>query len=158
MKAQILAGRAEPKLSSSSSGFTPPSPSSFAALVLVALASVALLPGCHSNPGEACSDSPGSCSDKASHLVCTKGKYVLETCKGPGGCNDDKALTCDNTKADVGDGCGHEGAHAAPTGARSSAVATVSSRSSGAAAAGAPSTRTTTPSACPRASWATRAA
>ena len=66
----------------------------------------------HSNPGEACSDTPGSCSDKASHLVCTGGKYVLETCKGPGGCNDDKTLTCDNTKADVGDGCGHDGARA----------------------------------------------
>ena len=66
--------------------------------------------GCRPNPGDACSDTPGSCADKASHFVCTGGKYVLETCKGPGGCNDDKSLTCDNTKADIGDGCGHEGA------------------------------------------------
>jgi hypothetical protein len=68
--------------------------------------------GCRSSPGDACSDTPGSCSDKASHLVCTGGKYVLETCKGPGGCSDDKSLTCDNSKADVADGCGHEGARA----------------------------------------------
>ncbi len=83
-----------------------------ALLSLVSVLSLGGLAGCHSNPGEACSDTPGSCSDKASHLVCTGGKYVLETCKGPGGCNDDKTLTCDNTKADVGDGCGHDGARA----------------------------------------------
>src|SRR5450432_3279977 len=71
-----------------------------------------VLSGCHGSPGEACTDTPGSCADKASHLVCTGGKYVLETCKGAGGCNDDKALTCDNTEADVGYGCGHDGARA----------------------------------------------
>src|SRR5579884_360496 len=65
-----------------------------------------------SKPGDSCSDTPGSCSDKSSHLVCVKGKYVLETCKGAGGCTDDKALVCDNTKAAVGDGCGHEGTRA----------------------------------------------
>jgi hypothetical protein len=78
--------------------------------LLAALA--ALAGGCHSNPGEPCSDAPGSCSDKASHLVCANGAYVLETCKGANGCTDDKTLTCDNSKADVGDGCGHDGARA----------------------------------------------
>lgn len=40
-------------------------------------------------------------------------KYVLETCKGASACNDEgKTLTCDNTKADVGDGCGRDGARA----------------------------------------------
>jgi len=67
---------------------------------------------CCAKPGDACTDSPGSCADKASHLVCVGGKYVLETCKGQAGCTDDKTLTCDNSKADVGDGCGHEGARA----------------------------------------------
>ncbi len=63
--------------------------------------------------GDACSSTPGSCSDKASHLVCVGGKYVLETCKGSGGCNDTgKALTCDSSRAKVGDGCGHEGSRA----------------------------------------------
>jgi hypothetical protein len=67
---------------------------------------------CCAKPGDACTDSPGSCADKASHLACVGGKYVLETCKGQGGCTDDKTLACDNTKADVGDGCGHDGARA----------------------------------------------
>jgi hypothetical protein len=75
----------------------------FALLVAVA---------CCAKPGDACTDSPGSCADKASHLACVGGKYVLETCKGQGGCTDDKTLTCDNSKADVGDGCGHDGARA----------------------------------------------
>src|ERR1019366_228370 len=77
----------------------------------IALA-LGLFAGCHSNAGDACSDTPGSCSDKESHLVCTGGKYVLETCKGAGGCTDDKSLVCDNTKADVDDGCGHAGVRA----------------------------------------------
>ncbi len=72
------------------------------------------LAGC-AKPGDACSDTPGSCADKASHLVCVKQKYVLETCKGAGGCTDDKSLVCDNSKADVGDGCGHFGSRACST-------------------------------------------
>jgi hypothetical protein len=66
-------------------------------------------------PGDNCTETPGSCSDKTSHLVCVQGKYVLETCKGSGGCTDDKTLVCDNTKATVNDGCGHEGARACST-------------------------------------------
>src|SRR5258708_1010332 len=81
-----------------------------ASLLLVLLA-VLSLAAC-AKPGDDCSDTPGSCKDKASHLVCVKSKYVLETCKGANGCTDDKALVCDNTKADIGDGCGHEGARA----------------------------------------------
>jgi hypothetical protein len=76
------------------------------------LAVSALLAACRPKPGDACSDTPGSCIDKASHAVCVGGKVVIETCKGQGGCTDDKSLLCDNTKADVGDGCGHEGARA----------------------------------------------
>jgi hypothetical protein len=82
-----------------------------AALPLACCLLFALLIAC-AKPGDSCSDTPGSCSDKASHLVCVGGKYVAETCKGPLGCTDDKALVCDNSKADVGDGCGHEGARA----------------------------------------------
>jgi hypothetical protein len=79
--------------------------------VCIALAGILLVPSC-TKPGDACSETPGSCADKASHLVCTGGKYVLETCKGQGGCTDDKSLVCDNAKADVGDGCGHDGVRA----------------------------------------------
>jgi hypothetical protein len=82
-----------------------------AALTVLAAASAS----CRGKPGDDCSDTPGSCSDKQSHLVCAQGKYVLETCKGKGGCTDDKALYCDNGLADVGDGCGHEGARACST-------------------------------------------
>ena len=68
---------------------------------------------CKGKAGEDCTDTPGSCNDKASHVVCVNKKYVLETCKGQGGCNDDgKTLVCDDTKADVGDGCGHDGTRA----------------------------------------------
>jgi hypothetical protein len=68
---------------------------------------------CKPKAGEDCSDTPGSCIDKASHAVCVNKKYVIETCKGKDGCNDDgKALVCDNTKADLADGCAHEGARA----------------------------------------------
>jgi hypothetical protein len=82
--------------------------------IALSLSSLAVLlgTGCGGKAGDACTDTPGSCADKASHLVCTGGKFVLETCKGAGGCNDDKTLTCDNTKADVADGCGHDGARA----------------------------------------------
>jgi hypothetical protein len=80
-------------------------------LHLLSIAVLLLAAAC-AQPGDSCSDTPGSCKDKASHLVCVKGKYVLETCKGANGCTDDKALVCDNAKADVGDGCGHEGSRA----------------------------------------------
>src|SRR5258708_7116775 len=79
-------------------------------LLLGAIA--AALASCRGKPGDDCTDAPGSCSDKASHLACSGGKYVLETCKGKGGCTDDKSLFCDTSLADVGDGCGHEGARA----------------------------------------------
>jgi hypothetical protein len=80
-----------------------------AVLLFVFLVSAA----CHGKPGEDCSDTPGSCLDKASHLVCVKKKYVLETCGGKTGCNDEgKTLLCDNSKAAIGDGCGIEGARA----------------------------------------------
>jgi hypothetical protein len=77
----------------------------------LALPLLALAAGC-AKPGDACTDTPGSCFDKTSHLVCVKQKYVQETCKGPSGCTDDKTLVCDNSKADVGDGCSHNGARA----------------------------------------------
>jgi hypothetical protein len=81
---------------------------------IVIFAGLSLLPlaACKGKPGQDCTDTPGSCLDKASHLVCVDKKYVLETCKGQQGCNDDKTLVCDNTKADVGDGCAHDGARA----------------------------------------------
>jgi hypothetical protein len=83
------------------------------ALLALALLGTLLLLPCCAKPGDDCTDTPGSCADKKSHLVCLNKKYVLETCKGAGGCNDDgKSLVCDNTKADLGDGCGHEGARA----------------------------------------------
>jgi hypothetical protein len=81
--------------------------------LLLAFFALAVFVACKGKPGEDCTDTPGSCNDKTAHVVCVNKKYVLETCKGAGGCNDDgKTLVCDNTKADVGDGCGHDGARA----------------------------------------------
>jgi hypothetical protein len=86
------------------------------ALAALALVGTVLLLPCCAKPGDDCTDTPGSCADKKSHLFCLNKKYVLETCKGAGGCNDDgKSLVCDDTKADLGDGCGHEGARACST-------------------------------------------
>ena len=74
---------------------------------------VVLVVACHGKPGADCTDTEGSCLSKSSHLVCMNKKFILETCKGQLGCNDDgKTLLCDNTKADVGDGCEHEGSRA----------------------------------------------
>jgi hypothetical protein len=82
-------------------------------LLALPLALLVVLVACKGKPGEDCTDTPGSCLDKASHLVCMNKKYILETCKGQQGCNDEgKTLVCDNTKADVGDGCEHDGARA----------------------------------------------
>lgn len=78
-----------------------------------ALAFAVLSVAACAKPGDPCTDSPGSCADKKGHLVCVNKTYVLETCKGAGGCNDEgKSLVCDNTIAAVDDGCGHEGARA----------------------------------------------
>ncbi|MDP9148869.1 MAG: hypothetical protein M3O36_02855 [Myxococcota bacterium] len=77
---------------------------------------VALAVAACAKPGEPCSDTPGSCGSKTSHLICADKKYVLAPCKGQNGCNDDgKSLVCDNTKADLGDGCSPEGARACST-------------------------------------------
>jgi hypothetical protein len=74
---------------------------------------VALCLGACDKPGDACTDSPGSCKTKTGHLMCVNKVLVLETCLGKGGCNDEgKSLVCDNTIASLGDGCGHEGARA----------------------------------------------
>jgi hypothetical protein len=68
---------------------------------------------CKAKAGDDCTDTPGSCNDKASHGVCINKKILIETCRGASGCNDDgKTLVCDNTKAELGDGCGHDGARA----------------------------------------------
>jgi hypothetical protein len=81
-----------------------------ASVIAFALAASA---GCRPKAGDACTDTPGSCIDKTSHAVCVNKKYVIATCKGKDGCNDDgKALVCDNTKADVGEGCAPEGSRA----------------------------------------------
>jgi hypothetical protein len=93
-----------------------PSPLAHASALALALAfALALVAGCD-KPGQDCSDSPGGCYDKKSHLVCVNKKFVLETCKGAGACNDKgKTLVCDNTIAEIGDGCGHEGSRACAT-------------------------------------------
>jgi hypothetical protein len=82
-------------------------------LVLPPALALLVFVACKGKAGEDCTDTPGSCSDKSSHVVCVNKKYVLETCKGEGGCNDDgKTLVCDSSKAAVGDGCAHDGARA----------------------------------------------
>lgn len=78
----------------------------------VLLAAVLAFAAC-AKPGEPCIDSPGSCKTKNTHLVCIDKKLVLATCKGAAACNDEgHSLVCDNTMADVGDGCSPEGARA----------------------------------------------
>ena len=82
-------------------------------ILLFFVAFVVLAAACHGKPGEDCTETPGSCLDKASHLVCVNKKYVLETCKGKSACNDEgKTLLCDNSIAGIGDGCGRDGARA----------------------------------------------
>ena len=120
--------------------FRPPPSSSFSRSWLRSRAS------CRRAPSRAtrAPTTPRCCSDKTSHLVCTGSKLVLETCKGQGGCTDDKSLICDNAKADVGDGCKarrRARACSGGSGPRSCAAAGASLRSSGTAAAAARSTR-----------------
>jgi hypothetical protein len=82
------------------------------ALIAVAGIGLSTLAACRGKPGDDCTETPTSCLDNASHLACVKGKYVLEPCKGKGGCKDDKSLICDNSWAAVGDGCSRDGARA----------------------------------------------
>jgi hypothetical protein len=80
---------------------------------MVVLALVLLAAAACAKAGDPCTGTPGSCSDKKGHLVCVNKTYVLETCKGAGGCNDEgKSVVCDNTIAKLDDGCAHEGARA----------------------------------------------
>jgi hypothetical protein len=63
--------------------------------------------------GDNCSIRPAAAGQASPNVV--KGKYVLETCKGPTDAPT-KALVCDNARSGMGDGCGHEvRAHAAAT-------------------------------------------
>ena len=45
--------------------------------------------------------------NKKARVVCKAGKYILEACKGPGGCSEDGGdkVRCDGTLADEGDAC-----------------------------------------------------
>ena len=68
-------------------------------------------------PGAVCTtEATIACSpDGSSQLVCT-GHHVAiaSTCRGPGGCSiaADNRLTCDTTRADVGDACEQENGYA----------------------------------------------
>jgi hypothetical protein len=79
---------------------------------------LAVLIGCKPKAGQACSGTPTSCIDKTSHAVCVEKsvvdkKYVIATCRGKDGCSDDGLhVVCDNTMANVDDGCDPEGARA----------------------------------------------
>jgi hypothetical protein len=78
-------------------------------LVVLAVA----LAACRAREGGDCDDTPASCVDRASRLICVDKRYVLEKCSGQRGCNDDgKTVLCDDTKAGVGDGCAQDGARA----------------------------------------------
>jgi hypothetical protein len=85
----------------------------FVGSVSLAVFTLAVFIGCRPKSGQDCSETPGSCIDKTSHAVCVNKKYVIATCKGKDGCNDEgRSVVCDNTKADVDDGCAPEGARA----------------------------------------------
>jgi hypothetical protein len=64
------------------------------------------LGACKPKPGDTCTQNYDECSSPTSRLACNLGNYVMETCKGPKGCaSDGKVVTCDATRADVGDPC-----------------------------------------------------
>jgi hypothetical protein len=84
--------------------------------IFLLTSTILLVAACHGKPGDDCTETPGSCLDKTSHLVCVNKKYILETCQGKGGCNDEgKTLLCDNSMAHIGDGCDHDGERACST-------------------------------------------
>jgi len=80
--------------------------------ILVAAATlVVLLPDCKPSAGGSCTANATSCDSPTSRMACIDGKYTPQTCKGAGGCKEEKGTTtCDSSKGDLGDPCAAEGA------------------------------------------------
>jgi hypothetical protein len=73
---------------------------------VVATIAVVVVMSCKPKPGESCKEDSTSCSSPTSHLVCSGGVYVAETCKGPKGCAEvEGKVACDSSRADLGDPC-----------------------------------------------------
>ncbi|HEY1960338.1 MAG TPA: hypothetical protein VGH28_32230 [Polyangiaceae bacterium] len=79
---------------------------------LLASASLVLLfAECKPSAGGDCTENAKSCDTPTSRFACVNGKYAAQTCKGPGGCKEEKGTTsCDTSKGDVGDPCASENA------------------------------------------------
>lgn len=61
-------------------------------------------------PGDKCTGNVAVCGDKTTALACINGTYVSMGCRGPLGCvkAGSAAVTCDDTVAQLGDGCDEE--------------------------------------------------
>ena len=68
------------------------------------------LPACKKpKAGDPCSGSSASCLDPSSALFCASGTLKPMTCSGPAGCKAaNNVVICDDTVAQVGDGCDEE--------------------------------------------------
>jgi hypothetical protein len=52
--------------------------------------------GCKKKVGSSCEKGEARCQDRTTELVCEDGKFVATTCKGPGGCVENReSVTCD---------------------------------------------------------------
>lgn len=76
----------------------------FVSVVVLALSG--LLPGCKPKPGDKCQGSSGTCADKTSALACVNAVLTTISCRGAKGCTSSgHSIDCDNSFANVGDGC-----------------------------------------------------
>jgi hypothetical protein len=79
---------------------------------LLALGLVTALLGldaCKPKVGGKCSPGKTACDDPNTGLVCEGGTFMAVSCKGPKGCLvQNKNFSCDNSVADVSDGCQEE--------------------------------------------------
>jgi hypothetical protein len=79
---------------------------SFFVVFGVSAALAASLVDCKPSAGGSCTKNADGCDTPTSRYACMTGHYVLEACKGPGGCKETPTgTTCDFTRGDVGDPC-----------------------------------------------------
>jgi hypothetical protein len=80
-------------------------------VVLLSLATLALVPACKRKAGGRCAGDSATCVNAKSALFCVDGTYQATACRGPNGCTSDLLTTkCDESVAAVGDRCSGGGA------------------------------------------------
>ncbi len=84
-----------------------PRPRYVVAAIVVAIASVTLLPACGGKKaGGSCKGSEGTCVDKKTALTCRDGTFAEVTCAGANGCAKYQGhAACDTSVASLGDPC-----------------------------------------------------